>query len=261
MIVYSREEEFVMVKQHEHGRLAGEFAKQLKEEWLRESAWKNDFLFAVAEHDRSWVDMDEVPLWNDIRNKPYGVEDLPLLLRLPFYLRGLQELGAESEYAGLLVNMHYTSFQPGLMANMVGGMHERALPLIESVKREQIRLQLKLGFLESEARQVLDQHLGLLQLCDELSLYVCVQKPGTPKDQEKLPYKDGFMSTSSFLNGSKTVPCWLSSDRLELAPSPFRDEATFSYKAKQVSKNRIGEVGLAPAYWEASEQEVVFTIC
>jgi hypothetical protein len=261
MIVYSREDEFVMVKQHEHGRLAGEFAKQLKEEWLGESEWKHDFLHAVAEHDRSWVDMDEVPLWNDIRNKPYGVEDLPLLLRMPFYLRGLQELGTESVYAGLLVNMHYTSFQPGLMANMVGGMHERALPLLESVKREQIRLQLKLGLLEGESQQVLKQHLSLLQLCDELSLYVCVQEPGTPKEQEKLPYKDGFMSTSSFLNGAKTVPRWLSPDRLELAPSPFRNETAFSFRAKHVSRNRIREVGLAPAYWEASEQEVVFTIC
>lgn len=261
MIVYSTEHHFVMVKQYDHSRLAGELAKLLHMNVIGDRTRLEDFQLAVMEHDRGWIDLDEVPLWNDIRHKPYGVEDLPLLLRLPFYHRGLQEIGELSEYAALLVGLHYTSFQSGALAYMVGGFHERAMPHMERLKQEQLQMTKKLGLLNHDGAQLLEHHLNLLQLCDELSLYLCAQDPGTSKNKELLPYKEGFHLKSSFLDGSALVPEWISPDQLQLTPFPLQKQQTLSYPAKIIAKTRIHEIGLVPAYTETAATVRTFTIC
>jgi hypothetical protein len=101
--------------------------------------------------------------------------------------------------------------------------------------------------------------LNLLQLTDELSLYLCMQEPGTPKDQERTPFKDGLRSSSS-LNGSVLQLEWSTKDSLKLNPFPLLKSAVFSYPSRTVRKDRIAEIGLAPAYAEATDQQHTFTI-
>ncbi|MFC5702399.1 DUF3891 family protein [Cohnella faecalis] len=260
MIAYNREHDFVMVKQHDHGQLAGELAKRLQPEIVGSNDRLEDFRLAVSEHDSGWMDLDEVPLWNDVGNKPFGVEDLPLLLRLPFYRRALEKIAETSEYAALLVSMHYTTFQPGVLSHMVGGFHERALPYLERLKREQLEIRARLELMEGDRARLLEHHLNLLQLCDELSLYLCFQDPGTPKDKELLPYKDGFQRSVSFLDGVKLSAEWTEPGHLKLTPFPLCKPVQLTYAAKYVSKDRIGDIGLAAAYSEAPLQIRAFTV-
>lgn len=259
MIVYEREHDFVMVKQYDHSMLAGELAKQLNMEWLENTQHIEDFQLAVKEHDKGWVNLDEVPLWNDLRKKPFGVEDLPLLMRLPFYLQGLSDVRESSEYAALLVSMHYTTFRHDL-TNIVGGFHERAVSVVEQLMRDQINIRRRMDVLEGEGADRLEHLFLLFQFLDELSLYLCMQDPGTQKDRAVFPRKDGFQLPRSFAEGTKLIPEWIDENNLILAPYPLKESATFTYRAKIILKTRIHEVGLASAYAEAIETARTFTI-
>lgn len=65
MISREQDESFVMVKQHEHGRVAGEFALHFKEEQVPAGKRQEEVVWAISNHDRGWIDLDETPFWND----------------------------------------------------------------------------------------------------------------------------------------------------------------------------------------------------
>lgn len=96
-----------MVKQHEHGRLAGEFAQWFKEEHVPEGNRRAEVLRAVSNHDRGWIDLDETPFWNDAAGAPYSFIDFPVVPKLTFYKRGLNEIEADTPYGALLCSLHF----------------------------------------------------------------------------------------------------------------------------------------------------------
>ena len=52
--------------------------------------------------------------------------------------------------------------------------------------------------LTKEQFAMFDKHYKLLKFCDELSLYVCMNKPGVKKKDEIDLFKDGFEGTEMF---------------------------------------------------------------
>lgn len=61
MICREQDGAFVMVKQHDHGILAGELAIWFKEQHVPAEGRRDEVLWAVAHHDRGWIDLDETP--------------------------------------------------------------------------------------------------------------------------------------------------------------------------------------------------------
>ena len=99
-----------MVKQNDHAHIAGEIAKNCKNEYFFDENRTEDVMLAIHEHDRGWIDLDSSPVWNDKSEKPYSFIDYPLPLKISFYKKGLDEVEKMSKYAGLLCSLHYTSF-------------------------------------------------------------------------------------------------------------------------------------------------------
>lgn len=84
MICREQDGTLVMTKQHEHGLLAGEFAKWFKEEHTPAEGRRAEVLWAVSNHDRGWIDLDETPFWNDAEGLPYSFLDFPVVPKLTF---------------------------------------------------------------------------------------------------------------------------------------------------------------------------------
>ena len=164
MIVRDAKDCYIMITQHEHANLSAQFADKWRKESFLGSNLFDDVVVGIREHDRSWIVLDEIPFWNDAKQIPYSFVDYPLSLKLHFYTYGLNEIEAITPYGCLLASLHYCSFFTKMS-------NRDAELFLQSEKRRQGKIKHSLG-LDSNDEKDLLYHFRLLQLCDDLSLYI-----------------------------------------------------------------------------------------
>lgn len=201
MIVRETADGFLLIEQHEHGLLSGEFARR----WRERTHPYGPTVYAVANHDVGWRELDREPLWNPEKKRPYSFVDYPLEPKLEAYGRGIDLVERESPYAGLLCSMHYQGFVRGLE-------EEPAARFVAAEERRQERLRRSLS---GEELAGLRRNFLFLRLCDDLSLFVCLNEPGR---NEHPWYREGFR----FL-GERFLPVWEDRRTLRLEPNPFHE--------------------------------------
>ena len=77
----------------------------------------------------------------------------------------------------------------------------------------------------------LEYNLGLLRLCDGLSLFVCLNEPGC--EDYPPPYPGGFE-----LSGERFAPVWEDRRTLRLEPNPFSGTFDLTIPYLVVGKDR-----------------------
>lgn len=103
--------------------------------------------------------------------------------------------------------------------------------------------------LTKEQFVMFDKHYRLLKFCDELSLYVCMNKPGVEKKDEIDLFKDGFEGTEMF-NSKEEKPIqaeWIDEETIRITPFPFQTEFHTHVKYKTIDKREIEEKGIVKA--------------
>ena len=201
MIVREKPDSYVLIKQHDHGLISGEFARHWAEKpWPLEPT-----LYAIANHDIGWQGPDASIRWNEESGKPYSFTNYPTEPKLRAYKEGLDLLEAQSPYAAYLCSMHYGSF-----VRDSEDKTEIRFQKSEAGRRRRIK-----SALSREELDNVERNFRLLQLCDNLSLFVCLNEPG----QNTHPwYKDGFR-----FEGTKFQPTWEDPRTLRLDPNPFSE--------------------------------------
>ncbi|GIO89341.1 DUF3891 family protein [Paenibacillus lactis] len=247
MIIRETEDAFVMTTQDDHGRFSGDIARGFRKELFLDETVVEDVLLAIAEHDRAWLPMDDTPIWNDAVGLPFTFVDYPTLPKLLMYAKGVDETEAMSPYAGYLCSLHYASF----MKNATEA------PFVEFYHAElerQERLKSQHPFPDEETIQ---RQFALLQLCDDLSLYVCMNAPGATKEEEHPWFRDGFDMS---VDGQRVAAEWLGGEEIRLSPFLFEREWPVVLKNKHVRKAQIKQEGIAKAFEHApwTEQKVLF---
>lgn len=216
MIVRKLEDSFLLVRQHEHGQISGEFARH----WQEDTNPEGPTLFAIANHDIGWQELDDEVRFNPETGEPYSFIDYPLEPKLQAYKHGLDQLEAQEPYASYLCSMHYSSFVRDSSEPAAVEFKRR-----ETERRERIEARMPQEWLDS-----VEYNFRLLQLCDDFSLFVCLNEPG----ENTFPwYRDGF----GFM-GQKLYPVWRDRQTLSLTPSPFSGSFDFT-----ISYSRIGPEG------------------
>lgn len=220
MIVRERPDSYVLIKQHDHGLISGEFARH----WAEKPRPLEPTLYAIANHDVGWQGLDASVRWNEESGKPYSFADYPTLPKLRAYKEGLDLLEAKNPYAACLCSMHYASF----MRNSENETETEFL--ISEVERQ---LRIKSTMTEEELAN-LDHNFRLLQLCDDLSLFVCLNEPGR---NDHPWYKNGFQ-----LEGARFEPVWENRRTLRLDPNPFSEpfDVTVPYTLVEKSGRMLG---------------------
>lgn len=247
MIIRETEDAFVMTTQDYHGRFSGDVARGFRRELFMDESVLEEVLLAITEHDRAWLRMDDTPIWNDESRTPYTFIDYPVRPKMLMYTKGVDEIEAMSPYAGYLCSLHFASF----MKNAAEA------PLVEFYRSEterQKRLREQFSFPDED---VVNRQFGLLQLCDDISLYVNMNAPGVPKDQEHPWFKEGFDMS---IDGEKVMASWASEHEIQLRPFLFEQAWSASVKWKYVLKAKIDQQGVAKAFGGAAwtEQTVTF---
>ena len=201
MIVREVREGFVLIGQHDHGLAAGEIARH----WGREPRPSPSTVYAIAQHDLGWRELDESVLWNDGTDRPHDFLDYPSEPKVRAFAAALDLLEERDPHAACLSSMHYTT----LMQN---SENEAEVRFREAENLRQQRLR---GDLPDENVETLEHDLRLLKLCDGLSLFICLNEPGREASQPP-PYPGGFA-----LDGEEYVPEWVDERTLRVRPDPF----------------------------------------
>jgi hypothetical protein len=255
MIVRKTKNGFVLVRQHDHAHLSGQFAEQWKEELFKGKERQEDVIYAVYQHDRGWISLDESPFWNDRDDIPYSFMDFPLTPKLVHYKQGIDEVEENNSYAALLCSLHYTALLDSASAAKAGNY-------LSYEKQRQRKLK-ELHIHSTEKEEQLTYHFHLLQFFDRLSLHVCMNEPGVKKSGGFSKYQDGFKNSEYFYftNGSKIKAEWLDMNHVSVDPFPFQKEFKATFKYKEVTKDAIEQYGIVKAYENTaiSEQRFIIT--
>jgi hypothetical protein len=242
MIIREREHSFIMITQHDHAKISGEMAQNWKDEYFKGDDRKKEVVLGIYEHDRGWIEPDSAPLWNQNQQKPYSFMDYPLEEKVTFYKKGIDEVEKMSNYASLLCSAHYASFLQ-YEEDPIG------IKFIEEEATRRLRLLKQCGVLGKIAKERLFQHhLSLLKWCDNLSLYICLNEPGTIKENEHPFYRNGITSPFSFTNHKPIQVQWADEETVSLSVSPLVKELQVQLIFKEVKKEDIQANGLVAAY-------------
>jgi hypothetical protein len=197
VIVREKPGSYVLIKQHDHGLISGEFARH----WAESPRPLEPTLYAIANHDAGWRVLDASVRWNAKTGKPYSFTNYPILPKLRAYEEGIDLLETENPYAACLCSMHY--------ATLVGDS-EVEVGFRESETQRQREIK---DAMTGEELGNLEYNFHLLRLCDDLSLFVCLNEPGR---NDHPWYRNGFR-----FEGVKFEPIWEDSSTLRLDPNPF----------------------------------------
>jgi hypothetical protein len=220
MIVRRKGNYFVLIKQHDHGLMSGEFAAHMKLQI--EPLAKT--LYAISHHDIGWEELDQMILWNEKTDMPYSFEYYPLLPKLEAYTHGIARVEANDAYAGFLCSKHYASFFTNTEDLVAKNFREQ-----EWTRQNKLREH----FTETEENNIA-ANFRLLQFCDDLSLALCLNEPG----QNTHPwYKDGIR-----YQGEVYQWVWEGEERLRLVPNLFTQSFTIElpYQLVNVYRSLIG---------------------
>jgi hypothetical protein len=218
MIVRETPDSYLLVKQHDHALASGEFARR----WAREPRPLESTLYAIAHHDVAWRGPDTSVSWNEETGRPYSFMDYPPELKVRAYSEGLDWLEERDPYAACLCSMHYETLVRRF------GESEVEERFADAESRRQARLR---AAMPGEELENLGYNLGLLRLCDGLSLFVCLNEPGD--DDDPPPYPGGFG-----LLGKRFVPVWEGPGTLRLDPNPFSEPFGLAVPYTLVGKDR-----------------------
>ncbi|MDQ4105578.1 MAG: DUF3891 family protein [Actinomycetota bacterium] len=215
----------MLIRQHDHGRGSGEFARH----WGAEIYPETPTLYAIAEHDVGWQELDDDVRLNPETGKPYSFIDYPLEPKLRAYRHGLDHIEAEEPYAGYLCSLHYSSFVRDSEEPAAVEFREE-----EAGRRARIEGRLPEGWLKNS-----EYNFRLLQLCDDLSLFVCLNEPG----ENTFPwYRDGFR-----FREKRYAPVWQDRRTLSLSPNPFSGPLDLAIPYRQIERDgRLIEDG---SFW------------
>ncbi len=214
---------FVLVKQHDHSLISGEFARR----WAERPRPLESTLYAIAHHDVAWRGPDAQVRWNEETGHPYSFADYPPEPKVRAYNEGLDWLEERDLYAACLCSMHYET----LLRRFGGSEPEERF--VEEAARRQERLRARMS---GEELENLGRNLELLRLCDGLSLFVCLNEPGG--DESPPPYPEGFR-----LGEERCRPVWEDRRTLRLEPNPFSEPFGFEVPYQRVGRDRqnLGE--------------------
>jgi hypothetical protein len=243
MIVYEKEDSFILIAQHDHARISGDLVSAWKDELFSGSSRKKDLIYAAYQHDSSWIDLDRMPLWNDAANCPFSFRDFPGNIRFFFYSKGLDNVQKTNEYAALLGSILYTTLAEKF----------RNDDAIRFVNREFTRQSAIIERLRVDV-ELLQMHVKALILCDELSLFACMEQPGTARQ-----HYEWFASGFSYWYGHPGQPVliadWKDQTIIELYPFPFIRAVETKVPYKEVRKQDIMEYGISEAYQREEMRE------
>jgi hypothetical protein len=208
--------DWLLISQVEHARLAGEIA----------AAWGNDrvaplpahdlLMHAIAHHDDGWVEWERTPRIDPATGRPREFTEMPMGEATAIWSHSIEKCGQHSSWGGVWVSLHFCWLAEKARESRRGNSAETNA--IDRFLAEQSRwhaewrTEIK-GGLDAAARQrriVTGFHW--VQFFDRVSLWLCCAARSDPWEVESPPTPDAMRFT--FTPQSPT--------RIVIQPNPLR---------------------------------------
>ena len=239
MIIREQQNNLVLITQPHHAAISGIFAGHWKVTTFNGFNRLEEFLFTVHHHDQCWTEADKVPLLNPDSKRPYSFDDYPEERKIELYRKGIDNMENEHPYPALLCSRHFASFFAGSETTPGKEFYHS-----ETQRQQRLTKQMNLNGLESEGA---DFHFNLLQFCDNLSLFICLNEEG--KNQHPW-FKKGFSNSERLgVNKHPLKADWKNPDTLKIAPFPFDEPFSIQLEYRRIPSLLPDQETLI-RYWE-----------
>lgn len=260
---------FLLITQHDHALLAGEFARRLRQDWLAAPSPYEETLEAIAQHDCGWPLHDDSPTL-DSQGWPLRVFEAPVALATQVWSASVARAMNLGDYQGLLVSLHVLNLS-AIQMDHAKSLSRSDLFEMNKFQHRQIEIQEdlrgRLGMSNEVPRTLglarpgasaADDHLlfnfRLLTAMDRISLSLCCGKlpfesldDVLPRAAER-PMKIRLEMPEA---GTMVIDPWLFD----------QPEMSFSVPARRVGKGRIESVeAFHAAYRSAKVEALVLTL-
>lgn len=244
VIIREDDHAFVMIEQNHHAHLSAAIISQWKSYFLADDPFQASVLYAIKHHDCGWRYFDQQPFLNDDVDAPYSFLDFPELAKIVLYTQGVNDVETHDPYAAVLCSAHYAQFISPAQQDDIRYY----------LKQEEERRKRILSTLSAAQLNVFKKHLALLQLADNLSLYMCLNAPGVSKRNEHPFFKKEipFARESQVTNQNSVKARWKNEQTIVLQGLPYVESFSVTLEEKRVLKQAIKEHGLRSSYENAS---------
>ncbi|PAV28272.1 hypothetical protein CIL05_18060 [Virgibacillus profundi] len=248
MIVRERSDDFVLIEQDNHAIVSGDIMSKWKSSLFKGQDFRKSVEYAIYKHDCGWHPFDKQPFWNDESQAPYTFVDFPTLPKIVLYKNGIDEVEKVDAYAALLCSEHYKRFL----------LNNTSTEAQSFVKAEELRQKRIFDSFKMLHKRLFNHHYSLIQLGDNLSLYICLNEPGVTKENEHRFFKNGIPLSSSLngFNQQKVELHWMDTKTIAMSEFPFENEVHITLKQKTVAKKLITNKGLLKGYEQTPYEEI-----
>ncbi|MGE5358565.1 MAG: DUF3891 family protein [Bacteroidales bacterium] len=218
----------LLITQPDHAALASRIIAAWPASAFTPTSAREAVLYAVAEHDNGWLEVEQAPVLDRGTGRPYDFMTVPLDFKQAIWPRGVARLAAIDPLAAALVAEH------GLRVHA----HRRDEPdwraFFARVERLRDELLARCGALSGSAHDAFTRNYRLLFLGDLLSLVFCNQ---WTEPSESHGYR------AVFRDGGVLV-----------SPDPFGGrEIALEIGARRIPDRRYASQADLVAAWEAAE--------
>ncbi|MDB5232147.1 MAG: hypothetical protein JWN76_2952 [Chitinophagaceae bacterium] len=242
---------YIFITQPDHAKLCGLIAEAWDTSLLPSEERLTDAIYAIHHHDDAWHVPDAAPLWDDNAMQPASFITYPLSLKLHFYKYGLKIIADKNPYAGLLCSFHYASFFTKASDT------EGKKFFQDEINRQELLLK-QLGLIADDP--LLNFHRNWLKLCDDISLFICLQEPGGEETSFTSAFKNGFASSQNLLPGNGLLKIyWEDRSEIKFSYPIFKNHSEIEIPFKKINKNSCKE-GLIAAWNNALTEKLIIRL-
>ncbi|MFT6395263.1 MAG: hypothetical protein ACJAYU_000005 [Bradymonadia bacterium] len=235
MVIQPRSDTLRLFKQHDHALTCGEMARFWRG-FERQESLEFEAMLAIAMHDCGWIDDDEQVRLDPKTSWPYDFVRMPIPQRSAVYRRAIEEAERVSDYAGLLVSVHFSGFAVSLDTEFAAAEAER-----------QERLRAALG---DRAEQSERDYFALKTL-DLLSLAACLTPPGSDEN-----HHPRWLTRQVDIGGVSVELRWEAENRLELSHSPLRQPVMIRLPYREIVRRKYASQDELADAWANAESGV-----
>jgi hypothetical protein len=261
MIRHTRGDAFLLITQHDHALLSGQFAERVGNGMFVPPSPFQAVVDGVALHDCGWpVHDDEAPTING-KGEPLHVLESPMAVATRVWAESVKRASTKDPYTGLLVSLHVTALSTYAQSQdpipheraknpaehfMLNKFQQQQFEIQEGL-RKRLRMRTDLpthnGLAEpgvDDAEDLLIFNYNLLKTMDRISLDLCCSEDLFPQIEDVYPRPGESPVT---IKVRHTGP-----GSMELSPWPFASERLeFEVPCRRVpAKTYAGD----EAFWE-----------
>lgn len=187
--------DWLIISQIDHARLAGALAAHWGSEFVAPLPRPDLLIPAVENHDDGWKEWEQQPRVDRATGRPRNFTEMPLVEATAIWTRSIDRCAQSSAMGGVWVSLHFCWLARRASADdpAEAGAIERFLDLQAALQRS-LRMQVESEFPGGELDALIDRGFRFLQAFDSMSLWLCCGEPTRPMtatlpDQEPLTFQ------------------------------------------------------------------------